>query len=230
MLPICRPRRVAALTLGLLLAAAFFAAPVRSGQPAFSAADVFDLEWASDPQIAPDGRQIVFVRQSMDIRTDQVRGSLWLAAVDGSGTRPLTGSALNSSSPRWSPDGSRIAYVSRDGDGSAQIFVHWLANGITARVTNLSESPSSLVWSPDGRQLAFTMYVAAEHKPLKVELPEAPRIIDRMVYRADGAGFLPNAYHQLFVVAADGGAARALTRGDFNHDGPPSYTPDGKLS
>ena len=72
------------------------------------------------------------------------------------------------------------------------------------------------------------MPVAAERKPLKVELPEAPKnakwadppkLIDRMVFRADGEGYLPNAFSQLFIIAADGGAARQLTHGDFDHRG-----------
>ena len=213
------------------------AAPTAAGQPVFSAEAVFDLSWVSDPQISPDGTQIAYVRQSMDIRTDQVRGVLWLSKVDGRRAEPLTEGASDAASQRWSPDGSRIAYISHDTDGSAQIFVRYLPGGSTARVTTLTESPSNLTWSPDGRQLAFLMPVAAEHKPLKVQLPEPPKgakwadppkIIDRMVYRADGAGYLPNTYRQLFIVSADGGAARALTHGDFNHSGPPSFTPDGK--
>jgi dipeptidyl aminopeptidase/acylaminoacyl peptidase len=80
------------------------------------------------------------------------------------------------------------------------------------------------------------MPTPAQHKPLKVELAEAPKgaawaeppkLIDRMVYRVDGEGYLANSFSQLYVVAADGGPARQLTHGDFDHDGPPAFSADG---
>ncbi len=170
-----------------------------------------------------------------DIKTDRPRGTIWLVGVDGKNERPLS-SAPTSGAPRWSPDGTRIAYLARAADGSTQLFMYWTSSGVTAAISNFTESPRGLAWSPDGRWLAFTMPVAAERKPLKVELPEAPKnahwadppkLIDKMVFRADGEGYLPNAFSQLFIVAADGGAARQLTHGDFDHEGPPSFTADG---
>ena len=189
----------------------------------------------ADPQISPDGRSIAYVRMGFDIKTDRARGTIWLVGVDGKNERPLS-SAPSSAAPRWSPDGTRIAYLARAADGSTQLFMYWTTSGATAAISNFTESPGGLAWSPDGRWLAFTMPVAAEHKPLKVELPEAPKnahwadppkLIDKMVFRADGEGYLPNAFNQLFIVAADGGAARQLTHGDFEHEGPPSFTADG---
>jgi dipeptidyl aminopeptidase/acylaminoacyl peptidase len=204
-------------------------------KPAFKPLDVFDLQWAADPQVSPDGRGIAYVRMGYDIKTDRARGSIWLVGVDGKNERPLS-SAPSSGSPRWSPDGARIAYISRAADGSAQLFMYWTANGVTAPISNFTDSPSGLAWSPDGKWLAFTMPVAQERKPLKVELPETPKnakwadppkLIDRMVFRADGEGYLPSSFSQVFVVSADGGAARQLTHGDYDHQGPPAFTADG---
>ena len=189
--------------------------------------DVFALEWASDPQISPDGAQVAYVRQSFDIKSDSRRRLIWLVDRDGGNHRPLAGGSTKQASPRWSPDGKRLAFVSTDGDG-AQIHMHWFAQGVTARVTNLLDAPTGLTWSPDGRHLAFVMRVPEKRVPLKVDLPEAPKdakwaeplkVIDRMVYRADGEGFLPDAFAQAFVVSADGGTARQLTEGAWDHDG-----------
>jgi dipeptidyl aminopeptidase/acylaminoacyl peptidase len=223
------PYRTAALIL-----AALAALPAVAAKPAFSPMDVFALEWASDPRISPDGTQVAYVRQSFDIKSDTRRRMIWLVDRDGGNHRPLVGGSASQASPRWSPDGKRLAFVSADGDG-AQIHMYWFAQGVTARVTNLLDSPARLAWSPDGRHLAFVMRVPEKREPLKVTLPDKPedakwaeplKAIDRMVYRADGEGFLPDAFAQLFVVSADGGTARQLTQGAFDHDGV-AWTADG---
>jgi dipeptidyl aminopeptidase/acylaminoacyl peptidase len=229
------PERNSLLAAALLLFC--FVAPViaQAPKPAFKPLDVFDLQWAADPEVSPDGRNIAYVRMAYDIKTDRPRGSIWLVGVDGKNERPLS-SATASGAPRWSPDGTRIAFLARAPDGSTQLFMYWTANGVAAAISNFTEQPGALAWSPDGRWLAFTMSVPQERKPLKVELPEAPKnvkwadppkLIDRMVFRADGEGYLPNTFTQLFIVSADGGAARQLTKGDFDHQGPPAFTPDG---
>src|SRR5882757_8768296 len=231
----CAGAHAIVLALACLLALPRIAS-ADSAKPVLKARDVFDLQWVADPQISPDGRSIAYVRMSMDIKTDRQRGVIWLVGVDGNHARPLS-SADNSSHPRWSPDGGRIAYFGSKSDGSKQLFMYWAQSAVTASISDFLESPSSLAWSPDGRWLAFTMPVAAERKPLKVELPEAPKsahwadppkFIDRMVFRVDGEGYLPNVFSHLFIISADGGAARQLTRGDFGHQGTPAFTADGK--
>ncbi len=234
-LPCLRSNRrigVACMLAFTLSAPAF----TQNSKPPLKPLDVFDLQWVSDPQISPDARSIAYVRMHFDIKTDRAQGVVWLVGVDGEHARPLS-DAVASSAPRWSPDGTRLAYLGAAADGSTQLFVYWTMSGVTAAVSNFVEPPASLAWSPDGRWLAFTMPVAAERKPLKVDLPEAPKnakwadppkLIDRMVFRVDGGGYLPNAFNQLFVIGAEGGAARQLTHGDFDHEGTPAFTVDGK--
>ena len=240
----CKPRRrprplitglrtgAAALLLFTLLAPSLAQTP----KPALRPMDVFDLQWVSDPQVSPDGRSIAYVRMAFDIKADRPRGVIWLVGADGRHARPLS-SAASSAAPRWSPDGTRLAYLGRAADGSTQLFVYWTDSGATAAISNFTESPDGLAWSQDGRWIAFTMPVAAERKPLKVELPEAPKsaqwaeppkLIDRMVFRVDGEGYLPNVFSQLFIIGADGGAIRQLTHGDFDHQGTPAFMTDGK--
>src|SRR3982074_922563 len=96
----------------------------QTAKPALKPLDVFDLQWASDPQISPDGRSIAYVRMSFDIKSVRWRGAVWLVGSDGRRARPLSGAAT-STKPRWSPDGTRLAYLGTGADGSAQLFVYW---------------------------------------------------------------------------------------------------------
>lgn len=199
----------------------------------FRALDVFELERAADPQISPDGRSIAYVRQSMDVMKDQLRSNIWTLDTASGEHRPLLSGRADFAAPRWSPDSRRLAYLSSV-DGSLQLYVRWMDTGATALVTNLAETPGSLAWSPDGRQIAFTMAVKEESKPL-AEPPPKPegaewakpvKVVDKVIYRVDGAGFLQTSFTHVFTVPAEGGSPRQLTSGAFNHNGPLSWTPD----
>jgi acylaminoacyl-peptidase len=196
--------------------------------------DVFGLEWASDPQISPDGSRIAYVRNSMDVMKDRRRSQIWLIRSDGSDHRPVT-SGGSEFAPRWSPDGRRLVYAARDGE-SLQLYLRWIDSGATTQLAQLLRAPSGVAWSPDGRWIAFTMLVPEKPEPL-AKLPEKPegaewakppRVVTRLFYRADGEGFLEEGFNHLFVVPADGGTPRQLTSGSFHHDGPPVWAPDGK--
>jgi dipeptidyl aminopeptidase/acylaminoacyl peptidase len=218
------------------------AAPAAGGQPAwwsdttrFRPMDVFELEWAEDPRIAPDGSRVVYVRRFMDVMRDRRRSQIWMINADGTAHRPIEAGERDCSTPRWSPDGTRLSYVCQHGS-QAQIFVRWMDSGQTAVITRLVQGPSNVTWSPDNRQLAFTMRVPEEPRPLAqmprppqgAEWAPPPRVIDQVVYRVDGAGFLEPGFTHVFVVPADGGSPRQLTSGAFHHRDAPAWTPDGR--
>src|ERR1700674_3166189 len=138
--PRLRPRIGVAALLLFMLPALCVAQKVK---PVLKPLDVFDLQWVSDPQISPDSRSIAYVRMGFDIKTDRPRGVVWLIGVDGKHARPLS-SAATSSAPRWSPDGTRLAYLGAGADGSTQLFVYWSESGATAAISNFTESPTAL--------------------------------------------------------------------------------------
>ncbi|WP_224484943.1 alpha/beta hydrolase family protein [Robertkochia aurantiaca] len=204
-------------------------------QTNFDYLDVFKLEYASDPQIAPDGEHIVYVRNGFDIMKDRRQGTLWLLDTDSGTQLKLTEGQNWESSPAWSPEGDRIAYISSTDEG-AELFIYWVDAGRSARISQLPESPSHLTWSPDGSHIAFSMMVD-EKAPVIAGMPEkpegakwagTPRITDRLKHEADGRGYLQPGYRQLFVIPAIGGSARQLTRGERNFSGPLSWSPDGR--
>ncbi|HEX6637801.1 MAG TPA: hypothetical protein VF033_09115 [Steroidobacteraceae bacterium] len=170
----------------------------------FKSIDVFQLEYADDVQISPDGARIAYVRVSHDIMTDRARRNLWIVDADGSNNRPLRSESKSFASPRWSPDGTRLAYVSA-AEGSPQLYVRWMDTGQTALLTNLVQAPGAIAWSPDGKSIAFTQFVPGNKPPLATppEKPEgaswAPpvKVIDSVVYRADGEGYLDTATGQV---------------------------------
>ena len=199
----------------------------------FEPMDVFDLEWASDPRVSPDGETIVYVRKSNDIMKDRERSNLWKVSADGKDHRPLY-SGLNSiRSPRWSPTGEKLAFISND-TGSQQIHVRWFDNGDTAVISQLQASPSNLSWSPDGKWLAFTMNVKAptksiaepRTKPEGATWAKKPITVTTTRYQYDGRGIVEPAYRHVFIVPADGGTSRQLTEGNFNHYGSLAWSPN----
>ncbi|CAM3794881.1 S9 family peptidase [Rheinheimera salexigens] len=202
----------------------------------FEAEDIFALEYASDPQISPNGQHIVYVRNSNDIMTDSTRNSLWLINVKTGQQVPLFVDQYNYSQPRWSADGNRLAFIS-DRTGSRQIHLHWLAENKTALLSQLPKSPGNLTWSTDGKQLAFTMSVPStaakvQQQVKKVAKPKGakwsaePIVLDRARYQSDGSGFLKPEFRQIFLLSATGGTARQLTQGDFHYGSDLSFSPD----
>jgi dipeptidyl aminopeptidase/acylaminoacyl peptidase len=194
--------------------------------------DYLDMESVSDPQISPDGSRIVYTRQWVDRVNDRRASSLWTIAPDGSRNHQLT----DGGGARWSPDGTRIAYV-HDGEPSgSQIFVRWLdAAGATTQITRLERAPSDITWSPDGQWIAFISSVEARAAFAGVNLPARPqdarwtaepKIVERASYRRDRSGYIDTGWTHVFIVPADGGTPRQLTDGNWNHSGI-AWSPDG---
>ena len=195
--------------------------------------DYLSWETVANPRISPDGETVVYERRFVDPVADGVRSELWVIGADGS----RTGSSPRGAGPRWSPDGTRIAFTRSGEPRGSQVFVRWMdAEGAESQITRLENPPSQIRWAPDSGSLAFRAVVSPPPDPVwDIDMPRAPegaewtappRIVTRLSYRRDGSGYTPAGYRHIFVVSAAGGTPRQLTSGDFHHDGP-RFTPDG---
>ncbi len=222
-------RRVAALILASLPTLTLIAA---DNTDRLSLDLYLEFETVSDPQISPDGKQIVYTRGWIDKMNDKRESSLWIMNNDGSKNRQL----VKGSSARWSPSGDRLAYLAEAQPKGTQVHVRWMdAEGAASQVTRVEESPSDLEWSPDGTQLSFSMLVKEQtrwdvkmpKKPEGAKWTEEPKVVERLLYRRDGQGFTDEGYRHIFTVPASGGTPRQITAGNHEHTGG-KWTPDGK--
>ena len=192
--------------------------------------DITRIRWVSDAQISPDGQRVAFVVTTLCEERDQYLSNIWMVAVDGGAPRRLTSGDKRDGAPRWSPDGTRLAFVSeRQGQKRPQLYVMPLDGGESVRLTELAQGVADPVWSPDGRRLAFVSRVGGDEEPQVTaeEPPSRPaRVITTLKYKMNGEGFVYDRRSHLFVVTVDDGTVSQLTDGNYNH-GEPAWSPDG---
>jgi len=186
--------------------------------------DLIALGRVSDPQISPDGRWVVYVIDRYDKANNSRSSELWLVPLAGGEARPLTRSGKRDTRARWSPDGSRIAFLSNR-DGKWQIWTIPIDGGEATKLVDLPVNVGGLLWSPDGNWLAFTAEVypdcpdlacTAKRDEERAKSPVKARLYDRLLYRHWDSWSEGKRSH-VFVIAADGsGPARDLTPGDHN--------------
>src|SRR5919198_1373286 len=193
--------------------------------------DVYGLTGAADPRLHLDGKRVAFVVWSIDREANDYRSAIWLASLDGSApARKLTSGEQRDTSPRWSPDGSHLAFLSsRGGDKTpSQLYVLPLAGGEPTKLTELEDDVTDVAWSADGAQIAFAARVRGGAYAEEDERQREPRRFTRLHYKLDNVGWTGDRRQHLFVVAADGSAEpRQLSSGDFDHAAP-TWSPDGR--
>ncbi|HJV57744.1 MAG TPA: S9 family peptidase, partial [Methylomirabilota bacterium] len=162
---------------------------------------------------------------------DEYLSQIWLVDAAGGEPRRFTAGPRRDTVPRWSPDGTRLAFVSeRDAKQQGQLYVMPVAGGEPTRLTDLRHGVSAPEWSPDGTRLAFVSRVGGWVEPESEEekrKSRPPRVITTLKYRFNGEGFTYDRRPQIFTVGADGGEPRQLTEGDYDH-ADPTWSPDGR--
>ena len=216
--------------------------------------DLYDLRVPTQVDLSPDGQRVAFCVKSVSPGKDAYRSSLWLAPADGStAAHQLTIGSKSDTTPRWSPDGRTLAFLSDRGailqaggggarpgkaeapdEGGTQVWLLPFADGGEARqLTDLPKDVSAISWSLDGRRLCVISGATStradkkpERRPEDPPLPDA-RLIDTLAYQFNGVGFVHDKFQHLWLVDASSGEAELLTTGD-HHDSDPHWSPDGK--
>jgi dipeptidyl aminopeptidase/acylaminoacyl peptidase len=230
-------KRFSAVVIVLMLTAFAFAQERR-----FTIDDLLKVRRVSDPQVSPKGDLVAFTITDMDKAANKGTTQIYVVPLAGGEMRQLTNDEHSSASPRWSPDGERLAFISAR-DGEDQIWTIDVSSGALKKITSISTGAGDPVWSPDGNWIAFTSDIypeckddacnkrmADEHAQSKVK----PHIAERLLYR-HWKSWKDGTRSHIFVVSAQGGEARDLTPGDY--DAPPfslggmtdyAFSPDSK--
>lgn len=194
-------------------------------------ADLCRIQWLSDPQFSPDGQRVAFVVTTLSEEKDEYLSSIWLVSCAGGEPKRFTTGPARDTTPRWSPDGSQLAFLSdRQRKRGAQLYIMPTDGGEATPLTDLTRSVSSPVWSPDGRRLAFISRVGGWEEPESEEekrKSKPARIIGAMRYRFNDEGFTYDRPTHVFTVAITGGAPTQITEGECAASGP-AWSPDNR--
>ena len=232
-------KRFFAVTVISLLAFASFAL---AQERRFTIDDLLKVRRVGDPQVSPKGDLVAFTITDMDKAANKGTTQIYVVPLGGGEVRQLTNDEHSSATPRWSPDGEKLAFISaRDGEG--QIWTIDVSSGTLKKITTLSTGAGDPVWSPDGKWLAFVSDVYPEckddacNKKRAEEVAQSKvkaHVAERLLYR-HWKYWLDGIRSHVFVVSSSGGEARDLTPGDY--DAPPfslggptdyAFSPDSK--
>ncbi|MFA5911794.1 MAG: S9 family peptidase [Vicinamibacterales bacterium] len=203
-----RFHRLPLLVVFALLCSAGFS--VAQEKRVLSFVDVLELPTLQDPQLSPDGKQILFIMERPDWKANRRVGHIYRINADGTSQVQLTSGESGESSPRWSPDGESIAFTTRrDPDTNNQIYVLRADGGEARRLTNHATAPGNLTWAPDGKTIYFT---APDAK--SADEKEKDRLLD------DVYAFEENNFKQRHLWTADlAGKTTRITEGDWSVGG-----------
>ena len=213
------------------------ALPSAQGQRFITEKDLFKFTWIADPQLSPDGSTVAFVSVTVNEKDNRYESALYTVPAKGSDAPRRLTSGIRDTSPRWAPDGQRLAFVrAAEKDGKTepgQLYLLNMSGGEARPITDVPRGASAPVWSPDGRTIAFSASTGKDAQEGRDGSHKSDvTVITRAVYRANGnPGYVDNDHHaHLFAIEVPRSetataAPRQLTDGEFDEGGT-AWAPD----
>ncbi len=203
------------------------ASPARAMTPE----DITRIQWVSDAQLSPDGSRVAFVVTTLNQDKDEYVSNIWMVDTTGGTPRRFTSGPKRDTAPRWSPDGTHLAFISeREAKKRPQLYVIPAGGGEPQRLTDIKRGVANPVWSPDGTRLAFLTKTGGWEEPedeAEKAKSKPARVITTLKYKMNGEGFVYDRRPHIFIISAEGGEPKQITDGDYS-DSAPSWSPDGR--
>ncbi len=200
-----------------------------------TAEDLYNFNFISDCQLSPDGQHIIYPLHRVDRKTEKKYSNLWVVPTDKGAPQQFTYGDHSETNPRWSPDGTKIAFISNRGkEEQLQLYIIPFSGGEARPLTDLKGSFDTFQWSPDGKKIVFTFRkkdkeeIEREEDEQKKKLGVVARRITRVFFKEDGSGFLPKERWHLWMVNSETGEATQLTDSEIYDEREPSWSPDSK--
>ena len=222
-------RRVA-VVFSMLSSLAFSASTslvAQTAKRAVRVGDMYRLRNVGAPEISPDGQWVAYTVTSLDSAKDKSNTDVWMASWDGTQVIQLTSSPDAETSPRWSPDGKYLSFLSsREGGKGSQLWLLDRRGGEAQRVSELKDGIDEYAWAPDSKRIALIMRASLDTADSAASKPK-PIVIDRYHFKDDDNGYLDSTRAHLYLFDVADKKATLITPGMFE-ESRPAWSPDGK--